>query len=633
MKKWKDRLPYLILTVIICILLSLYFYNIYIFDVSHKIIISKDTTYVTDIKLKNDGTVDYVYYLNKKFSRNMKTDNNLAALMIKLLGHNITQNGIINKTKLKILNIKKLPEDGTFVFLHNVYNDFYKHERKNLRSRMGLEEFRSFIKKQTKKYPKEWEKYCKQYQKYCKKLQTYDKQEEKDSKKLQEYRKKLEKCEEEWEKNFCKELKKYRKECKEFKKEWKKLYRIYKKGEISARQAMLRPWLAQEYPILKKWLDLNKKNLDLFVKAEKRGYYSPFDFFAIHEYGTKKIIKAIFSRSMMYLKKKKFKKSWENLKAILETSISLHKNGIFVEKFCGINFYKVSIEGMSILAKSDLSVKQAKFFLSKIRKLEKLSTSVKPMIELWRLSRLEKLMHFYKNGGNLFDNTSISPILDKLGIPIYEFYKSDKLANASTKVAFNWNIALKRINRHCNKILQIYKSQNSKYRKKQWNDFILDIVKNKPSVIAAKYFLSMKYRSKQLGDAIIIRKFLDFNKILDTQRALLMYTRLVEIEIAIAGYKAQYQKYPDNLKNLVPQYFATNKDIPKDIFSNKPLKYRKKIDGGFILYSVGPNLIDDMGIKIKEWGNEDWYYLTIYKNGSQQNDPLYTGDIVIERNK
>ena len=65
-----------------------------------------------------------------------------------------------------------------------------------------------------------------------------------------------------------------------------------------------------------------------------------------------------------------------------------------------------------------------------------------------------------------------------------------------------------------------------------------------------------------------------------------------KLAIALAWFKAEKGRYPAKLAELAPGYLPT---IPADRFSPDPLIYRAA-DGGYIVYSVGENLIDDGGV-------------------------------------
>ncbi|MBN2294096.1 MAG: hypothetical protein JXM70_16840, partial [Pirellulales bacterium] len=48
--------------------------------------ISRETTYITDASLNPDGTVNYLEYLNRKYSKDITKDNNAAVLIIQAIG-------------------------------------------------------------------------------------------------------------------------------------------------------------------------------------------------------------------------------------------------------------------------------------------------------------------------------------------------------------------------------------------------------------------------------------------------------------------------------------------------------------------------------------------------------------------
>ncbi|MCH8828760.1 MAG: hypothetical protein IID45_04205, partial [Planctomycetes bacterium] len=63
------------------------------------------------------------------------------------------------------------------------------------------------------------------------------------------------------------------------------------------------------------------------------------------------------------------------------------------------------------------------------------------------------------------------------------------------------------------------------------------------------------------------------------------------IGLGLAAYQAERGSYPQTLARLTPKYAAA---VPADLFSGKPLKY-KRTENGFLLYSVGRNGKDEGG--------------------------------------
>jgi hypothetical protein len=77
--------------------------------------------------------------------------------------------------------------------------------------------------------------------------------------------------------------------------------------------------------------------------------------------------------------------------------------------------------------------------------------------------------------------------------------------------------------------------------------------------------------------------------------------------LAILRYSKDKGSFPEDLEQLISAGYL--KQPPDDVFSVKPLVYRKT-DDDFILYSVGPNLTDEGGEysrdskgRIKNWQN------------------------------
>jgi len=89
------------------------------------------------------------------------------------------------------------------------------------------------------------------------------------------------------------------------------------------------------------------------------------------------------------------------------------------------------------------------------------------------------------------------------------------------------------------------------------------------------------------------------------EEALFLQTACQEAVAACAleRYRLAQGRYPDTLEALVPEWL---KEVPVDLLDPKggKLKYRREGDGGFVLYSIGLNRVDDGGNPApahKEW--------------------------------
>ena len=67
--------------------------------------------------------------------------------------------------------------------------------------------------------------------------------------------------------------------------------------------------------------------------------------------------------------------------------------------------------------------------------------------------------------------------------------------------------------------------------------------------------------------------------------------RIVELALAMCRYHAKNGKYPEKIDELVPDFIAF---VPLDPFDGKPIRL-KQADGKLVIYSIGPDGIDDGG--------------------------------------
>jgi hypothetical protein len=91
---------------------------------------------------------------------------------------------------------------------------------------------------------------------------------------------------------------------------------------------------------------------------------------------------------------------------------------------------------------------------------------------------------------------------------------------------------------------------------------------------------------------------------------------LALVACALERYRMAQGQYPEKLEDLVPDKLA---HLPFDVVNGMPLRYRTKLDGTFILYSVGWNNKDDdgmitdrdvKGFPIEDKGDWVWQYTT-----------------------
>jgi hypothetical protein len=94
---------------------------------------------------------------------------------------------------------------------------------------------------------------------------------------------------------------------------------------------------------------------------------------------------------------------------------------------------------------------------------------------------------------------------------------------------------------------------------------------------------------------ILLRTFAPaFSRIISMDLRNIAGLRTAQAAIAIQCYRLAYGKLPDTLMDLVPNYLES---VPIDPFDGKELRY-KKLESGYVVYSIGENLSDDGGTEM-----------------------------------
>lgn len=106
---------------------------------------------------------------------------------------------------------------------------------------------------------------------------------------------------------------------------------------------------------------------------------------------------------------------------------------------------------------------------------------------------------------------------------------------------------------------------------------------------------------------ILLRIFMPaFSRIITLDLRNIAKLRTARAAIAIQRYRLATGKLPETLEDVVPDYLKT---VPIDPFDGKELRY-KRLEAGFVVYSIGEDLSDDGGTEMpkdsKERRNSKW---------------------------
>lgn len=168
----------------------------------------------------------------------------------------------------------------------------------------------------------------------------------------------------------------------------------------------------------------------------------------------------------------------------------------------------------------------------------------------------------------------------------------------------DWNRSLRAVNRHYDRLVAASKKPRLQ-RKEELIQINQDISSEygtgefRFSAILVMIFGSpfQGTHSDDISDAIISMGTLSVGQLMTAHDVTMMKLELAKLALALAACKADKGEFPTSLNELRGKYIP---EIPLDIFSGKPLVYRR-VDKGYLLYSVGDDMKDDGG---KDLGGE-----------------------------
>ena len=116
--------------------------------------------------------------------------------------------------------------------------------------------------------------------------------------------------------------------------------------------------------------------------------------------------------------------------------------------------------------------------------------------------------------------------------------------------------------------------------------------------------MSIEERSIYLGKMNFARYATPPEVFAHQSREAVIALEMLKTLIALQLHNVEHGSYPATLDELVEKGYLT--EVPRDLFHKDlaPLIYRSEPDGSLILYSVGPNGIDDGGEHDTSWSGE-----------------------------
>ncbi len=353
-------------------------------------------------------------------------------------------------------------------------------------------------------------------------------------------------------------------------------------------RAMERPWRAEELPLIAGWLAANRRPLDLLVQASARPrWYSPLvsegclldATWAAVPVPTKLrgSIRALSARAMQRLQDGKIDEAWADLLAVHRLARLVSQGPTVLDSLVAITMDSVTcIEDQILLQRAHLTAAQ-------VAKMRADLAALPPMAKM--VDKLDVCERF--------------EVLDSMAVLARGKATLVKELNeiAANPAAIDLDAALRTGNHWCDRAVATSRRPAPARQVEAWKEIDADL---KKQIEAAKSWkswavsllLDPRPRISEKFSLEMVRSLLPSNgaAINAEDRGNTAFD-LTKLAFALAEYRARHGSYPAKLADLVPKYVAV---VPKDIFSGGALHYKPQADG-YLLYSVGPNGIDDGG--------------------------------------
>lgn len=358
--------------------------------------------------------------------------------------------------------------------------------------------------------------------------------------------------------------------------------------------ATARPWNAEEFPLLARWLKDGQKPLELAVAASERPkFYSP----ALGGDETlnatplpatragRRAAQALVARAMQSADRGDFDAAWSDL-------LASHRLARLVARGLGIvnSLVATGIERMACTADHALAAELSDperigKMLDDLNRLPPLPPFADQIDGFDRLAYLDMVRGVAQAGPQLLTGERILA----QGAP------EDWLANS---YSIDWDVLLRQGNEWYDRIAAMHRLPTRAERAKVAAELAKEM-NALPGPTNTSAFLGQVAggliarddASEQLAIVLISLYAPAFSASTGIETSAAVSLDLARLSLALAGYRARHGKYPSELKDLSPEWLPK---LPLDGFSDEAFHYQPS-DDGYLLYSIGANGNDDGG--------------------------------------
>ena len=369
-----------------------------------------------------------------------------------------------------------------------------------------------------------------------------------------------------------------------------------------------RPWSAAEFPQLAAWFAANDASLELLLKGSLRPrYYSPListdkrpnvastaTTFLPAVNVMRQAARVLVARGMLRIGTRQVEKA-------IQDSLACHRLARLAGQSPSVLESLVAISVDSFANRLDLSIAEQDGLTAE--KSRQFSNALKGLAAMPDIGQKIDLME-------RFSVLDIIAVLDEKqtlkvsAIGQNGFRLADDFDLAKEVDRVDLNLVLRRANEWIDRSVQACRQPTVLGRKAACSDFNRSMKTMGDELKAAEAHLNAMgddELSHWCADKLVASNYSGTALQITAKDRVLEQVDLVQVALALAAYRAEKKSNPAKLADLVPNYIDA---IPNDMFSGQELHYARA-ETGYLLYSVGPNGIDDGGADCESDPNAD----------------------------
>jgi hypothetical protein len=366
------------------------------------------------------------------------------------------------------------------------------------------------------------------------------------------------------------------------------------------------PWTARQEPELADWLKRNEKPLALFLEASRRTqYYNPIVPDRTEDWSPglvgallpnvqrcRDAANALACRAMLRLGDGKVDEAWQDLLACHRLGRLVGRGGTIIEWLVGLAIDQVADNAdIAFVDHSRLTSKQVLACLDNLRKLPSLPAFADKIDLTERFMFLDGTFMAMRQGASALQ---LGPGSNDRAV------KADSLRARLFTRNINWDPALRNGNRWLDRFVAALRIPDRRRRLEELAAIDRDLRLLKQRVtgagIVGQLVMGPEERGETIGNILITLLVPALDKAQNAAERVEQAQRNLHVAFALVAYQRDQGHYPTKVEDLAPHYLAK---VPDDLFSGKPLIYQAE-GKGFLLYSVGPNGVDDGGHGVED---------------------------------